>query len=188
MKRIHRPAASFAFMTTYLAFWFAFVTTGDTMARSIGFPRWALSLAASLLLMALLFLAGSVIASSPPSWGRAGQQPVRASTVIVALVVVGALLGLMATLRIVLWGGPPLVRWILVGLAVGALVIGSGRAWPWAVLGGLLCSLLGIWGGAGQPLVHRIDHVLTTLMVGATVGAVAGHIIGPEIRAAASDH
>jgi len=78
----------------------------------------------------------------------------------------------------VLWGGPVVLRWTIVSLAIVALVIGSGRAMGWAVVGGLICSAVGIWSGGRRSPVGRIDLILTTLMVGTTIGAVLGTLWG----------
>ncbi len=67
-----------------------------------------------------------------------------------------------------LWGGPAWLRWTIVGLATGGVLIVSGRALVYAALGGL------IWAGLDQDPVARTDLALIALMVGTTLGAVGG--------------
>jgi hypothetical protein len=138
--------------------------------------RWLLSVATTLFLMGTLFLTGLVTASAQEDRGRSGsrQKPARASIAIAALVTVGALLGLVPSLRVLLWDGPAWLRWAIVGLATTAVLISSGRAIGFAVLGGLIWSAVGAWSGSGRDLVGRTDVILTGLMVGTAVGAVGG--------------
>jgi len=87
--------------------------------------------------MGTLFLIGLVMASAQEARGWAGsrQEPAGGWIAIAALVTVGALLGLVPSLRAVLWGGPAGLRWAIVGLATTTVLIGSGRARGCAVLG-----------------------------------------------------
>lgn len=176
MKRPLRTAAILTLVFTYEALWIAFVTTGEERLRSEGGSQWVISLAITLVLIGMLFLAGWIIASSER--GGAGQKPIVLSTVIAALLTVGALLGLVPYMRAVLWGGPAWLRWGIVGTAIAALVIGSGRAVVWTVLVGLIWVGLGMWRGYDRGLSERLDTILVDLMVGATVGAVLGTLWG----------
>jgi hypothetical protein len=176
MKRPLRTAAILTLVFTYGALWLAFVTTGEERLRSEGGSQWIISLAITLVLIGMLFLAGWIIASSER--GGAGQKPLGLSTVIAALLTVGALLGLVPYLRVVLWSGPVWFRWVIVGTAIAALVIGSGRAVVWTVLAGLIWVGLGMWRGYDRGLSERMDMILTDVMLGATVGAVLGTLWG----------
>jgi hypothetical protein len=176
MKHPLRTAAILALVFTYGALWIAFVTTGEGRLKSEGGSQWVISLVITLVLIGMLFLAGWIIASSER--GGAGQKPLELSTVIAVLLTVGALLGLVPYLRAVLWGGPAWLRWVIVGTAIAALVIGSGRAVVWTVLAGLIGIGLGMWRGHDRGLSERLDTILTDLMVGATVGAVLGTLWG----------
>jgi hypothetical protein len=119
MNRPLRTAAILTLSFTFIALWIAFVTTGDEPLRPGGPRRWLLSVATTLLLIGTLFLTGLVTASAQEAGGWAGprQKPAGASMAIAALVAVAALLGLVPSLRTVLWGGPAWLRWAIVGLA-----------------------------------------------------------------------
>lgn len=175
MERSFRTAALLTLSVTYIALWVAFVTTGDQPPRSMDPSRWLLSAAASVFLIGILYVMGLFMASIAETSGRSYRQGTLSfSTVVFALVSVGVLLGLVASLRAVLWGGPAWLRWAIVALATGVVVLGSGRAMGWAALGGVIWSGLGLWGGAGHDPIQRVDLILTGLMVGTTVGAVGG--------------
>lgn len=176
MKRSLRTAAILAVVFTYGALWIAFVTTGEDRLRTEGGLQWIISLAITLVLIGMLFLAGWIIASS--EWGGAGQKPSELSTVIVAVIIVGALLGLVPSMRAVLWDGPAWFRWVIVGTAIAALVIGSGRAVVWTIVASLIWVGLGIYRGYDRGLTARMDMILTDLMLGATAGAVLGTLWG----------
>jgi hypothetical protein len=171
-----RAAAILTLLFTFIALWIAFVTTGDELPSSDWRPlRWLLSLAATFLLVGMLFPAGLVMASAQEFKGGLGfrKQP-SAALSIAALITIGALLGLVTTLRTVLWSGPAALRWAIVGLIVAGVLLGSGRALGCAMLGALVWGVLGVWSGAGRSLVDRVDLLFTGLLVGATLGAVGG--------------
>jgi len=172
MKQSLRTAAILALVFTYGALWIAFVTTGEARLRSEGGSQWIISLVITLVLIGMLFLAGWIIASR--EWGGVGRTQPELSTVIIAVIIVGALLGLVPSMRTVLWGGPALFRWVVVGTAIAALVIGSGRAVIWTIAGSLIWIGLGMYRGYDQVLNERMDMILTDLMLGATLGAVLG--------------
>jgi hypothetical protein len=95
-------------------------------------------------------------------------------TAFAALVTVGALLGLVASLKVLVFGGPAWLTWVILGLAAGGVVIGSGRAMGCAALGGLIWSGVTLWSGMGQDAIRRVDLVLTSLLVGVMAGAEGG--------------
>jgi hypothetical protein len=175
MNRPFRTAAILTLSVTYIALWVAFVTTGDEPPESVEPSHWLLSAAASVFLVGIVYAMGLFMASIAEAdaighpWGVPSL-----STVVFALVSVAALLGLVASLRSVLWGGPTWLRWAIVGLATGVMAMGSGRAIGWAAVGGLIWSGLGLWSGVGRDPIQRVDLMLTGLMVGTTVGAVGG--------------
>jgi hypothetical protein len=175
MERPFRTAGLLTVSITYLSLWVAFVTTGDQPPRSVEPSRWLLSAAASVFLVGILYVTGLFMASVAETTGRGYPQGVPSfSTVVFALVSVGVLLGLVASLGAVLWGGPAWLWWAVVALATVVVALGSGRALGWAALGGLIWSGLGLWSGAGYHPIERVDLILTGLMVGTTVGAVGG--------------
>ena len=163
-------------MFTYAALWIAFMTTGDQRLRSKGVLQWLISLAITLVLIGMLFLAGWLMASSERE--GTGQNPLGLSILIVALLIVGALLGLVPYMQRVLWGGPAWFRWLIVGTAIIVLVIGSGRAFAWTVLAGMIWVGLGMWRGYDRGLSARMDIILTDLMLGTTVGGGVRNDLG----------
>jgi len=176
MNRFRRPAAMLTLAFTYIALWIAFVITAGQPLGSDRPLRWPLSLATIPLLMGMLFLALRVAASVQGSGGWSGDRYISAGAAmaIAALVTIGTMLGLVASLRVVLWGGPDWLRWTIVGLATVAVLIGSGRAMVYAALGGLIWGALVAWIGIDRGTVARTDLVLTALMVGTTLGALGG--------------
>jgi Trk-type K+ transport system membrane component len=107
---------------------------------------------------------------------------------IVALVSVGAVLGLVAAFRVLLWGGPAGLRWTVLGVANVALLIGSGRARVYTVLGGMILSGYAAWAGLDQDWTVRLDLVLTSLMMGMTIGAIAGAVWQAGQQRGRKDH
>jgi hypothetical protein len=176
MRPSLRTAAILALVFTYGVLWIAFVATGDARLRSEGGLQWIIALLITLLLIGMLFLAGWIITSR--EWKGVGRTQPQFSTVIVAVLIVGALIGLVPSMRVVLWGGPAWFRWIVVGTAIAALVIGSGRAVIWTIAGSIIWIGLGMYRGYDQVLIERMDMILTDLMLGATVGAVVGILWG----------
>jgi hypothetical protein len=177
MNRPFRTAAILTLSVIYIALWVAFVTTGGEPPESAEPSHWLLSAAASVFLVGIVYAMGLFMASIEEADAR-GHPPGAPdlSTVVFALVSVAALLGLVASLRSVLWGGPTWLRWAVVALATAVVAMGSGRAMGWAALGGLVWSGLGLWSGAGRSPIQRVDLVLTGLMVGTTLGAVGGTV------------
>lgn len=160
MNRPFRTAAILTLSVTYVALWVAFVTTGDQPPRSAEPSRWLLSAAASVFLVGIVYVMGLFMASIAEADAMGHPQGVPSlSTVVFALVSVAALLGLVASLRAVVWGGPAWLRWAIVALATVGVVIGSGRAMGWAAVGGLIWSGLGLWSGAGRERIKPVYRV-----------------------------
>lgn len=111
MNRPFRTAAIMTLWATYGALWVVVVMMGRPPTTSQGTLRWPLSLAATLFLMGTLFVVGLLMASPARARGvRSQRQVPRRATVVAALVTVGALLGLVASLRTVVFGGPALAQ------------------------------------------------------------------------------
>lgn len=181
MNHSSRAAKVLTLALGYGALWVAFVTTGgEPIAVEGGALLWMASILSSVVLMGALFLTARFLACGRRNSGRmerAGNLPAL-STVVAALVTVGALLGLVPSLRVALWGGPSWLRWGVVAIATGGVMIGSGRAMTWAVLGGIVWALVGVWSGAHRDVAARVDLILTMLMVGTSLGAVLGTLWG----------
>lgn len=175
MNRPFRTASLLTLIFTFVALWFAFVTSGDEPSASDWPLSWISPVLMTLFLMGALFLAELMLASTRGTGWQAGSAGT--VTMLAALIAVGALLGLMFSLRAVLWGGPAWRRWAIVGLVTAAVLAGSGRALGCAVLAGLVWGALGMWAGAGQEPTGRVDLLLTGWMVGTTLGAVGGDAV-----------
>lgn len=178
-KEIDRPFRIAAILTlsfTFIALWVAFVTTGDEPLEPGTLLSWLSSVVITLFLIGVLFLTGLAAASAleDRGWGSLRQSPAEVSTAIAAGVAVGATLGLVFSLRTMLWGGPALLRWTIVGLVTATVLAGSGQATGCAALGGLMLAALGAWAGIDRELTGRIDLIFTGWLVGTTVGAVGG--------------
>jgi hypothetical protein len=171
-----RSASLLTLAFTFIALWIAFVTTGGEPPGPEQPLQWTSALLMTLFLMGALFLAGLLATSDQKSRRSLSyrRESVGTWTMIAALIAVGALLGLVYALRVVLWGGPAWLRWAIAALVTVTILAVSGRALGCAALLGLIWGLLGVWAGAGQEPVARVDLILTGSMVGATVGAVAG--------------
>jgi hypothetical protein len=171
-----RTAGILTFVFSFIALWIAFVLAGGDQP-DVDWPvSWLHPGAASLILMVLLFWAGYTAASDQKTrkYMNSSQKSVRVPTVIAALVVVGALLALVYSMRALLWGGPAWLRWTIVGMFTTAVLLGSGRALGCAGLGALCWVALGFYVGIGRESIGRMDLIFVGLMVGTTVGAVAG--------------
>jgi hypothetical protein len=170
---VNRPLRAASLLTlafTFIALWIAFVTTGGEPPGSDRPLHGISALLTTLFLIGVLFLAGLMATSDQ----NTGEKSVGTWTMIAAIIAVGALLGLVYSLRVVLWGGSAWLRWAVAALVTVTILAVSGRALGCAALLGLIWGLLGAWAGAGQELTARVDLILTGSMVGATVGAVAG--------------
>jgi hypothetical protein len=171
-----RNASLLTLVFTFIALWIAFVTTGGEPPGPDP-PRHGIpALLMTLFLVGALFLAGLMAISDQKTRRSPGhrREPVGTWTVLAALIAVGALLGLVYSLRALLWGGPAWLRWAIAALVTVTILAVSGRALGCAALLGLIWGLLGVWAGIGRKPTARVDLILTGLMVGATVGAVAG--------------
>ncbi len=98
-----RTASLLTLIVAFSALWFAFVMSGDESASD--WPRDKISpVLMTLFLMGPLFIAGLMLASTRGTGWQAGSATT--ITMLAALITVGALLGLMFSLKAVLWGGP----------------------------------------------------------------------------------
>ena len=174
-KRI-RTAVLLTLAFSFIALWIAFVWADDRL-REIDWPlSWLPPVPATILLIGGLFLAGLVVASMPGTLFQAGGSQTLMG-LVAALVVVGAVLGLVPSLAAVLWGGLAWRRWIIVALALATVIVGSGRAMGCAVLAGLVWGAFGALIGLGRAPTEIVDLVLTGALVGVTLGAVGGTIL-----------
>ena len=179
MNRPCRTAAIITLWAAYGALWVVVAMIGRPSTTSPGALRWVLSAAATLLLTGTLFVVGLLRASRVgASAAESKGQVLTCATVVAAVVTVGALLGLVAFLRVLVFGGPDWVTCLILGLAAGEVVIGSGPAMGWAALGGRIWGGLGLWSGIGQDPIWRVDLILTSLLVGAMAGAAGWTLWG----------
>ena len=176
-KRVKR-ARLLTLVFTFGALWIAFVmrpTADQPLAWSL---PWLPPLAATVLLMGVLFLAGLMVRSDRELGAlAASRKPAMTGQMLVAaLLIVGALLALVHSLTAALWGGPAWQRWAIVGLVTVTTIAGSGRAIGWALVGGLLGGALGFYTAFGREPTEAVDLFLTGIFVWLTIGAVAGTI------------
>jgi hypothetical protein len=189
MNKRTRTATVLAFAFTFIALWIAFVTMGDEPLDAEWPLPWLPPFLATILLIGALFLAGLMVRSDQEL--RTQVSSAKATTAVqmfvAALVVVGAVLGLVTSLRFVLWGGPTWQRWAIIGLAIATLLAGSGRAMGRAVIAGLVWAAFGTYIGRKRAPTELVDLFLTGLFVGTTVGAVAGTILLASLRRKGQD-
>jgi hypothetical protein len=179
-----RTAGLLALVTTFGALWIAFVMNHHADPP----PAWSLSWLppplAVVLLVGVLHLAGLML-DPGRVWGTIGARrrpAVDARMFAAALVAVAAMLGLVHALNATLWLGPAWRRWAIVGLASAGVVAASGRAWVWALLGALALGALGLAAGLGGEPPGVVDLIPTGVLVGATLGAVAGTLLTRDHR------
>jgi hypothetical protein len=174
-----RRAGILTFVFAYGALWIAFVMAGDRSAEADWPLRWLPPAVAVILLVGTLFLAGLMAMPDAEMRRQTGSSPVSpiARQAVAAVLMVGAVLGLVSALEALLWGGPDWLRWTIVGLAIVTVIAGSGRAIGCAALGGLLWGAVAMAISANREPTDKIDLILTALLVGVTIGAVGGTIL-----------
>jgi hypothetical protein len=178
------------FSLVFIALWVAFMTAGGEPQGYEGAMSLPVALGVTLALVFVLYLVGLRVATSGDVRSWNGLRHRRGLPIaLTALVAVGAMLGLVASLRALLWGGPLWLRWSIVAFTVVVMVIGSGRAWRWAVVGGMVWAALGVWSGIDRDptgtwhiRAQSIDLLLTGALTGTTLGALVGILVTSRRR------
>jgi hypothetical protein len=184
MGNLLQTASLLTLAFTFIALWIAFVNA-PAEDQVVDWPLpWLSPLAATVLLMGMLFLAGLMVRSDRELGAMAAtrQPTMKVQLLVAALLLVVAVLALVQALIATLWGGPAWQRWAIVGLVTMTVIAGSGRAVGWALIGGLVWGALGLFVGLGREPTGTVDMLLTGIFVGTTVGAVGGTILTASRR------